>query len=183
MGTGLDHGDAGWRFPSPAPGEWVLGGSWGTCLPDMLLRKSSEPQAQACHVELGTRRQQAGAASRTPTPRMQTPIQAALRLTQNRLVPTTGSSRAWMHLRATCTHSHSLAYYRVLPIDLPPLWDTTRSQASRTVMKTLPREEAASKEGPGLHCLPKAAAPKLGLHSALTGDTPTCSTHWEPSPM
>lgn len=24
MRTELDHGDAGWRFPSPAPGEWVL---------------------------------------------------------------------------------------------------------------------------------------------------------------
>lgn len=50
---------------------------------------------------------------------------------------------------------------------------TTHSQASLTVMKTLPREEAAGKAGPGLHCLPKAAAPKLSLHSAVARDTPT----------
>lgn len=41
------------------------------------------------------------------------------------------------------------------------------SQVSVTVRKVMPRKEAAGEEGPVLDCLPKAAAPKLGLPSAL----------------
>lgn len=136
-------------------------------------------------------------------PRMQTPIQAALPLTQNRLVPTTGSSTAWLHLPATCPRptpwptTGSCWRVRFIWICLP-FGTTTRSQASPTVRKTLPREESASKEGPGSTVYqrlqhPSSACTQLSRghsHSGPGGSAgaqplcpPTCPTRWEPSPM
>lgn len=118
-------------------------------------------------MELGACKQQTSRPPSYPPPRMQTPIQAVPNpkwASSRRTCPPPAPAPTAWPTTGSCQSPFLIA--------LPPLWDTTRSQASLTVMKTLPREEVASKEGPGLHCSPKAAAPKLSLHSALTGDTP-----------
>lgn len=137
-----------------------------------------------------------------PTPRMQTPIQAALRLTPNRLVPPQGLPE----LGCTC----------LPPARAPTPWPTTGScRRVRFLLICLPFGTQHAPRRPrqlGKHCPgrrrparrgqdytvyqrlqhPSSACTQrslgtlpfrprgLGRSSALC--PPTCPTHWEPSP-
>lgn len=81
-------------------------------------------------------------------------------------------------LELECTRSHFLAYWRMLtyqrkspfPVGLPPLRHNVLPD-DLTATKTTLSEEVASTDKPALHSSPKAVVPKLGLRSALNGDT------------